>query len=351
MPILSIVGARPQFIKEAIVQRELLDKGIEEILVHTGQHYDANMSDVFFSSLKMREPDYNLNIGSGGHGHMTGLMMIKLEEIMMDRKPEMVLLYGDTNSTLAGALVAAKLKIPIAHVEAGLRQKPKDMPEEINRVLTDHSSSLLFCPSLTGVRNLEQEGITRGVHFVGDVMFDIYLATQADFSTSIAKGLRLQAGKYVVVTMHRDFNVDKKEILTAALESLSTLAKEIEVIFPLHPRTRRRIQEFGLSSHLSALKVIEPIGYLEMMGLVSGAHSVVTDSGGLQKEAYFAGKRAVILMEDSGWRELVDGGWNILAQPADIARSVLDMTSVPYPQGIYGDGHAAGKVVEILEGL
>ncbi len=307
------------------------------------------MSDVFFESLSMREPDYNLNIGSGRHGEMTGKIMISLEDIMIDEAPDIVLLYGDTNSTLAGAIVGAKLKIPVAHVEAGLRQDPKDMPEEINRVLTDHASKYLFCPSLTGVENLAKEGIKKNVFFSGDVMYDLFLLFREKFDSKIATALGLEAGKYIVVTLHRDFNVDRREPLKLALASLARIAGEMPVIFPMHPRTRKRIAEFGLEDMVGTLKITEPLGYMEIMGLVESSYAVVTDSGGLQKEAYFAGKRAVILMEDTGWRELVDCGWNALAKAEELYDRVLVADKPKYPACVYGDGNAAKKIVDILK--
>lgn len=324
---------------------------IDEFLVHTGQHYDHKMSDIFFADLGMKEPDVNLNVGSGGHGAMTGRMMIELEGLMLENKPDLVLLYGDTNSTLAGAIVAKKLKVPVAHIEAGLRQDPKDMPEEINRVLTDHSSTYLFCPSITGVRNLEAEGITKNVHFVGDVMYDLFATLRDKFDHSTRSSLGLDGKPYIAVTLHRDFNVDRKDVLEPALSSLAELAEEMPVVFPMHPRTRKRVAEFGLGDLVSRLRVIEPLGYLEMMGLVEDSYAVVTDSGGLQKEAYFAGKRAVILMEDSGWRELIDSGWNVLSEAGDIAAKLRSLPKVEYPAGMYGNGDSADKTLEILTGL
>ncbi|MCD6450450.1 MAG: UDP-N-acetylglucosamine 2-epimerase (non-hydrolyzing), partial [Thermotogaceae bacterium] len=266
MKILSLVGARPQFIKEAAVYEKLKEHGIEEILVHSGQHYDFNMSDVFFKVLNIKKPDYNLEVGSSTHGKMTGHIMIKFEEVVLKEKPDVILVYGDTNTTMAGALVGAKLKIPVAHIEAGIRQHPKDMPEEINRVVTDHVSKYLFTPSELASKNLEKEGITNGVYFAGDVMYDVFLKMKPLFNLGAYKKYGLKPENYIVVTIHRDFNTDNQEKLKAILQNLEEIAKEIEVIFPMHPRTRKRIKEYGFEDIVKRVKLIEPIDYLEMMG-------------------------------------------------------------------------------------
>lgn len=347
--IFSIVGARPQFIKEAVLHKEFENAGIKEILVHSGQHYDANMSDVFFQVLGIRQPDYFLNVGSGNHGEMTGRIMIEFEKIVLSEKPDVILVYGDTNTTLAGAIVGAKLKIPVAHVEAGIRQEPKDMPEEINRVLTDHVSRYLFCPTKQAVDNLAKENITDGVYFVGDVMYDLFLLMEKNFKYDVFNKLNLNEGQYVLVTLHRDFNVDNKEKLAKILQQLSKLSRKIRVVFPMHPRTKKRIREFELQSYLDSITVIEPIDYLNLMGLTKRSWKVVTDSGGLQKEAYFAGKQAVVVMPDTGWRELVEAGWNVLADENNICEKVFENTNSVYPTGMYGNGDSAKKIVEILK--
>lgn len=349
MKVLSIVGARPQFVKEAIIQKEINKyKDIEETVVHTGQHYDSNMSGVFFDVLNMRKPEYNLGICGKSHGEMTAEMMIELEKVILKERPDIVILYGDTNSTLAGALVCAKLKVKVAHVEAGLRQEPKDMPEEINRVLTDHVSHYLFVPSQSGIDNLKREGIFEKVFFVGDVMYDVYKEMECSFDDSLLEQLHLRPDNYFVMTLHRDFNVDRKEILESILSEVSRVTKEVPVVFPLHPRTRKKIEEYGLGTYLRKVIVTEPIDYLKLMGLTKHALKIITDSGGYQKEAYFAGKEACILMPDTSWRELVDCGANVLVDHNNLYETVLMNSNPCMKTGIYGDGHAAEKIIHIL---
>jgi UDP-GlcNAc3NAcA epimerase len=346
--VLSLVGARPQIIKEAVLHEAFNVRGVQEVLVHSGQHYDYSMSDVFFKVLNIREPDHNLNVGSGKHGEMTGKIMMEFEKIVEKERPDIIVVYGDTNTTLAGAIVGAKLKIPVAHVEAGLRQHPKDMPEEINRVLTDHVSKLLFCPSQLAVENLKKEGITDGVHFVGDVMFDLYKKMEKHFKYDCLESLNLEENNYLVLTLHRDFNVDRKEVLEKILSALAKVAEKFKVVFPIHPRTRNRVKEFGVQDYLKNVIVVEPLDYLNLMGLVKKCWKVITDSGGLQKEAYFAGKRAIVLMPDTGWRELVEVGWNKLASADELLELILEDEEVPYPVNLYGDGHSAEMIVEII---
>jgi len=277
-------------------------------LVHSGQHYNYDMTDVFFKVLKTKQPDYNLGLGSGTHGEITGRTMIAFEQVVMKEKPDVMLVYGDTDTTVAGALVGAKLKIPVAHVEAGLRHEPRNTPEEINRKVTDHVSDLLFAPSRLAVENLAREGITEGVYFVGDVMYDLFLKMKPHFDYSVIDELSLQEGNYVVVTIHRDFNTDDPIRLKWILDGLRELSKQLRVVFPMHPRTKKRIQEFGFGHVLEGVDVIQPLDYLRLMGLVTHSAFVITDSGGLQKETYFCGKRALVVMPDTGWRELVDIG-------------------------------------------
>jgi len=348
MKLLSLIGARPQIIKEAILNNEFKKHNVEEILVHSGQHYDFNMSDIFFQSLNVKTPDYNLGIGSGTHGEMTGRIMIKFEKIVMKEKPEVILVYGDTNTTLAGALVGAKLKIPVAHVEAGIRQEPKDMPEEINRVVTDHISTFLFCPSKIAVKNLENEGITKGVYFVGDVMYDLFKIMEPKFEDEAYKEFGLSENEYIVLTLHRDFNVDNKEKLEKILKALKEISKIKPIFFPIHPRTKKRIKEFGFERYLENVVMSEPLDYPKLMGIVKHSNKVITDSGGLQKEAYFAGKRCVVLMPDTGWRELVEAGWNMLADENNLVEKVLTESRITYPNGMYGDGNAGEKIVRKL---
>ncbi|HQL36473.1 MAG TPA: UDP-N-acetylglucosamine 2-epimerase (non-hydrolyzing) [Bacillota bacterium] len=325
MKILSIIGARPQFVKEAIIQSEINKfNDIQEIVVHTGQHYDANMSGIFFEILNMKKPEYNLGISASNHGEMTGRMLIELEAIMINEKPDIVLLYGDTNSTLAGALAASKLKIRIAHVEAGLRQEPKDMPEETNRVLTDRISTYLFAPSDLAVFNLKEELITKGVYFTGDVMYDVFLKMKPKFDYSLVNNLNLKENDYIMMTMHRDFNVDNADKLEKILKDVNKLSKEIKVVLPIHPRTKKRIQEFGYETLISDIMIVEPIDYLKLMGLTENCFKVITDSGGYQKEAYFAQKQAVIIMPDTSWRELTDCGLNVLTDGDKIYDSIMN---------------------------
>jgi UDP-N-acetylglucosamine 2-epimerase (non-hydrolysing) len=349
MKILSIIGARPQFVKEATIQSEINKfDDVQEIVVHTGQHYDENMSGVFFEVLNMKKPNYNLGIKASKHGEMTGKMIIELEEIMLREKPDVVLLYGDTNSTLAGAIAASKLKIKIAHIEAGLRQEPKDMPEETNRVLTDRISDYLFAPSNLGIENLNKEGIAEGVYFTGDVMYDVFLRMKPKFDYSMMKEINLKKNEYIMMTMHRDFNVDIPKKLEKILKDVNRLSKEIKVILPIHPRTRKRIQEFGLEQLTSNITIIEPIDYLKLMGLTENCYKVITDSGGYQKEAYFLGKQAIIIMPDTGWRELTDCGLNVLTDEDKIYDNIMNTKEVDYIENIYGDGTAAEKVISLL---
>ncbi|ANQ53780.1 UDP-N-acetylglucosamine 2-epimerase [Thermosipho sp. 1063] len=348
MKIISLVGARPQFIKEAIIHKELKKYKIKEILVHSGQHYDFNMSDVFFKELDIKNPDYYLNVGSGNHGEMTGKIMIEFEKVVINEKPDVILVYGDTNTTLAGAIVGAKLKIPIAHIEAGIRQEPKDMPEEINRVLTDRISKYLFCPSKLAVENLKKENITNGVHFVGDIMYDLYKIMEPKFKDEILNELKLKESEFIVLTLHRDFNVDNREKLKKILESLNKIAKERQIIFPIHPRTKKRIVEFGLGNYLENITIIQPLDYLNLMGLVKNSWKIITDSGGLQKEAYFAKKQAIVLMPDTGWRELVELGWNKLANENNLYEKTFEETKTIYPKDIYGTGNSRKDILKIL---
>jgi len=351
MKLISLIGARPQIIKEAILNKEFEKKGIKEILVHSGQHYDFNMSDLFFKVLNIRKSDYNLGVGSATHAPMTAKTMIEFEKVVLKEHPDIILVYGDTNTTLAGAIVGAKLKIPVAHVEAGIRQEPKDMPEEINRVLTDRISKYLFCPSELAVNNLKKEGITEGVSFTGDIMYDLFLKMRPYFKEDIIDELNLEENKYIVTTIHRDFNTDNKIKLESILNELDKISKEIKVVFPIHPRTKKRIAEFNLNKYTKDILLIEPLDYLSMMGLVQKSLLVITDSGGLQKEAYFAGKRAIVVMPDTGWRELTQAGWNVLSEPDEIKNKFHHIISNEISsnvENIYGDGKTGEKIVKLL---
>lgn len=339
--ILTIVGARPQFVKLAPVLAALRGRPrLQPLVVHTGQHFDPGMSDVFFDELGLPAPDHHLGIHGGSHGEMTGRMLTAIEQTIVTEKPAVVLVVGDTNSTLAGALAASKLHVPVAHLEAGLRSFNKTMPEEINRILTDHVSSLLFCPTQTAMANLARESITEGVHHVGDVMFDAILMfrTQAERMSRILDRLGLKEGAYSVATLHRAENTDSAAQLGALLAYLKR-STDRPVVLPLHPRTRQKIAEFGLST--DGLVVIEPVGYLDMIRLVSGAANVLTDSGGLQKEAYFLGKPCVTLRAETEWTETIAHGWNRLW--------TVDGYAPRKPISDYGNGHASEQIADILE--
>jgi len=349
MKVVSLIGARPQYIKEAVLNKSFKETGIEEIIVNSGQHYDYNMADIFFEKLGIKAPDYNLKVGSGLHGEMTAKIMVEFEKLMMEINPDMVLVYGDTNTTLAGAIVAAKLKLPLAHVEAGVRMLPKDMPEEINRTLTDRVSNLLFCPSELAVRNLTKEGIVAGVHFTGDVTYDLYLQSKDHFDYSLYEGMKLVDGEYVLVTLHRDYNVDDKERFGKILKALSELAKEKRIIFPIHPRSRKRIQEFGYEDYIKDIDILDPIDYLSLMGLLEHCESVITDSGGLQKESYYAQKPGYLLMPDPAWHELVEYKMNHLCEPEDLLAKMKEERNYEYIPHLYGEGDAGERIVNIIE--
>lgn len=349
MKIVTVVGARPQFIKAGPVSRELR-KRHTEILVHTGQHYDENMSDVFFRELDIPDPAYHLNVGSGTHGVQTAAMLTGIEGILLDEKPDWVLIYGDTNSTLAGALAAAKLHIPVAHVEAGLRSFNRSMPEEINRVMADHISGLLFCPSQAAVDNLRAEGVTEGVHLVGDVMHEalLFAVERSKGRSDVLQRLGLSEKRFLMATVHRAENTDEPVRLSSILSALSQLNEP--VIFPVHPRTRKAIGNSGFKSQVPALRLLDPLGYLDMVRLMSSARMILTDSGGIQKEAYWLGVPCVTLRDETEWVETVAAGWNVLTG-ADTARIVKAVSRHVVPAArppLYGDGHAADRMAGIL---
>lgn len=350
--ILTIIGARPQFIKASVVSKALQQaEGLSEVLVHTGQHFDANMSDIFFNQLGIPRPDYQLDINGGSHGDMTGRMLIEIEKVLLKEKPDCVLVYGDTNSTLAGALAAAKLHIPVAHIEAGLRSFNMQMPEEINRILTDQISSILFCPTQAAINNLNNEGFTNKpvqVLNVGDVMQDSALFF-ADRATKPI-GMSLEEG-FVLATLHRAENTDNPERLASIVAALNQVHAEIApVILPLHPRTRGLLHKHGLKLDV---KLIDPVGYLEMIWLLQRASLVLTDSGGVQKEAFFFGKPCVTMRDQTEWIELVEQGANELvgadtdkilaAVKRNIERKIAD------EHQLYGGGQAAGRIVHELQ--
>ncbi len=319
MKVVTIIGARPQFIKAAAVSAVLKKNSeIHEVLLHTGQHFDDNMSKNFFDELEITTPQYNLGISGGLHGAQTGRMLEKVEETLVDESPDAVMVYGDTNSTLAGALAASKLHIPVVHIEAGLRSFNRHMPEEINRLVTDHLSDALFVPTSTGIENLRREGILEEkLHFVGDVMYDaaLHFGKKAEHSSSILDRLKLASKKYVLATIHRAENTDTPHLLHALLDGLMQIARTIPVILPLHPRTRKIIENDDRLSKLNAIKglqIIDPVGYLDMILLEKNAQLIATDSGGVQKEAFFYRVPCVTLRNETEWTELVELGWNTL---------------------------------------
>jgi UDP-GlcNAc3NAcA epimerase len=358
MKIATIVGARPQFVKAAIVSREIRENPhLDEILIHTGQHYDANMSDVFFEELDIPHPDFNLGIGSGSHGVQTARMLEKLEALFIEITPDWIIVYGDTNSTIAAALAAAKLNIPVAHVEAGLRSFNRQMPEEINRVLTDHLGNILFAPTATAVQNLKHEGIAPDkIYQVGDVMYDaaMFYAQKAAQHSTILQKLVVQEKNYILATVHRASNTDNPTFLQNLFDAFVQVAQQIPVVLPLHPRTREALARLNRLEHYrEQLHIIDPVGYLDMIRLEQSASLIATDSGGIQKEAYFYGVSCVTLREESEWVELIESGVNTLCppqSPESTAACILKELDKPIPSGLqlYGDGRAASKIVQVL---
>jgi UDP-N-acetylglucosamine 2-epimerase (non-hydrolysing) len=351
MKIATIVGARPQFIKSASLSKELR-KHHDEIIIHTGQHYDYGMSDVFFKELSIPYPDYNLKIGSKSQGQQTGEMLASIEQVLVKETPDLVLVYGDTNSTLAGALAASKLNIKIAHVEAGLRSFDRRMPEEINRVITDHISNLLFAPTENAARNLKAEGITDGVHVVGDVMVDSIMANMkiAKDRSTILTTLDVQDKDYLVATVHRQSNTDNIENLTSIIRTLGLSKKR--VIFPVHPRTRACLLKSDLWNRLpNNIIATEPLGYLDMLRLMSSAEKIVTDSGGIQKEAYIMRVPCITVRDTTEWMETVEDGWNVLVgtDMDKLSRAIEDFKPAGPSKQRFGSGKACNKIVDILD--
>jgi UDP-GlcNAc3NAcA epimerase len=357
MKLTTVIGARPQFIKAAVLSRYIRENpecGITETLIHTGQHYDPNMSDVFFQEMDIPQPDVNLHTGSGLHGKMTGEMLIKLEEIFIKEKPDAVLVYGDTNSTLAGALAASKLHIPIAHVEAGPRTNLMIQPEEQNRRLTDHLSTWLFCPTKTAVDNLALEGITdcgdgnkpdadkKRVCMTGDIMYDASLYYRKK------NNITINEKDFILVTIHRAENTDSLESLRAIVNAINSLT-EYNFVFPVHPRTRKIIKQENIKFDRH-VKIMEPFSYFEMMAYESNCAVILTDSGGVQKEAYFFGKPCITIAKSTGWVELVEAGWNTLADAdtGSIVEAVKNITIPAEHPDLYGDGHCAEKIIAEL---
>jgi UDP-GlcNAc3NAcA epimerase len=367
MKIITVIGARPQFVKAAPISRAIRAHNkfsdpkdqIQDFIVHTGQHYDTNMSEVFFEELEISPPTHNLGIGSGSHAQQTGQMLIKVEDILQQEHPDLLLIYGDTNSTLAGALAASKIHIPIAHIEAGLRSFNRRMPEEINRVLTDHMSDILFCPTQQAVTNLSNEGIRRNVFNVGDVMYDgfLHFSQIAKARSNILKNIHLEQTTetipvYYLATIHRAENTDDPDRLKSIFEAFSYI--DTTIVLPLHPRTRNTLKKsaFTLPSNV---QVIDPVSYLDMCQLLAHAKLVLTDSGGLQKEAFFAQIPCVTLRDETEWTETVETGWNIIAS-ADVTRiqnAVQTLRNTPPIQtgSPYGSGNAAQKIISHLSGL
>lgn len=350
MKIITIIGARPQFIKAGCFSRVCKNK-LEEIIVHTGQHYDKNMSEIFFEELEIPKPKYNLEVGSGNHGKQTGTMMIELEKIIEKEKPNAILVYGDTNSTLAGALVGSKLLIPVYHIEAGLRSFNKNMPEEQNRILTDHLSKVLFCPTETAIKNLKNEGILKNVYNTGDIMYDavLYNSILAEKKSEILNTLDLQPKEYILSTIHRAENTNSIERLTQIISGLNEC--EEDVILPLHPRTVEYLKKYNLKLNKN-IKVINPVGYLDMLLLEKNAKKIVTDSGGVQKEAYFLNVPCITMRDETEWVETVEYGWNILvgADKIKIKEAIKKIEIEKKKPECFGDGKTSEHILKIILG-
>lgn len=360
MKVVTVVGARPQFIKAAAVSRAITSESsgrLSEVLVHTGQHYDENMSGVFFDELGIPSPTHNLAISGGSHGAMTGRMLEAVERVLLAEKPDWLLIYGDTNSTLAGALAASKLHIPVAHVEAGLRSFNMKMPEEVNRIISDRVSSLLFCPTSAAVLNLAAEGISDNVHNVGDVMYDValfYRNKAREHSTALSRfGLGPQG--FALATCHRAENTDDPNRLRGILVGLAQVAARMPVVLPLHPRTRKLVADHGLGEWLNRLTITDPLPFLDMVALEQAAALVLTDSGGVQKEAFFYEVPCVTLRDETEWVETVDAGWNCLVSAdadriVQAAEEALSGRVARHAVTPYGDGYASEKIVAHLLG-
>jgi UDP-GlcNAc3NAcA epimerase len=348
MKVVTVVGARPQFIKAAAFSRAL-HREHEEVLIHTGQHYDPNLSDIFFQELEIPRPNHYLGVGSGSHGRMTGQMLERLEPVLEREAPDWVVVFGDANSTLAGALTAAKLHLPLAHVEAGLRSGDRSMPEEINRIVADHLADLLFAPTDAAMAHLAHEGLSARSRLTGDIMYDSLLQhlPLAEERSSLLKQLGLARGEYALATVHRAANTDDLGAFERILDALALLDEP--VVFPMHPRARLALASSDLETPLN-VRVIEPVGYLDMLMLERNARVVITDSGGVQKEAYLLGVPAVSLREETEWEETLSGGWNVLA--GTDPQRIVEAAQRPRPRGepanVFGDGHAAERMVQLL---
>jgi UDP-N-acetylglucosamine 2-epimerase len=350
MRFAAVVGARPEFVQLTPLSLALREVGHEQVIIHTGQHYDDRMSATFFEELPLPKPDYHLGVGSGRHGVQTGAMLEQLERVLMGDRPDGVIVFGDTNSTLAAALAAVKLHIPVAHVEAGLRSFNRTMPEEINRVVTDHVATRLFSPTETGMRNLEREGITRGVEVTGDVMYDILRRVRprlAKRAHQLLPALGLEPGGYVLATIHRPGNTDDPEAMQRIARAFTRA--EMPVMFSVHPRTRKLLDQYGIpwGAHVS---LIEPVGYLDMLTLEESARCVATDSGGVQKEAFLLGVPCVTMREDTEWVETVEYGWNVLtgSRTEAIIAGIQRPRPAPPARNPFGEGDAARRIAESL---
>lgn len=342
--VLSVVGARPQFIKAGAVSRAFANSSlVEEILVHTGQHFDDNMSEIFFRELDIPAPARNLGIGGGPQGQMTGRMLEGMESLILELEPDSVLVYGDTNSTLAGALAASKLHIPVVHVEAGLRSFNRKMPEEINRVMADHLSDLLFCPTSLSVNNLAKEGVHTNVFHVGDVMYDatLFAKARAKDQSNILETLGLEDGQYSLCTIHRAESTDDEPLFRQMISFLEVFAKEQNIVFPVHPRTRKTLDSYGATLPRGIIG-IDPVGYFDIHRLLSGATTVFTDSGGLQKEAYFHAVPCITMRTETEWIETIEAGWNRLWTNDEFVSPRSEVSE-------YGQGDAAEKIVSLIE--
>lgn len=351
MKVLSVVGARPQFVKVSPVHKALSSRS-DHLILHTGQHYDYQMSRVFFEELDIPEPNYYLGVGSGSHGQQTGKMMEHIEKVLIEHRPDVVLVYGDTNSTIAGALAAAKLNIPIGHIEAGLRSYRRGMPEEINRVLTDHASQMLFCPSPVSRDNLRREGITDGVHVVGDTMTEVLMEVQDRLREDVLSELGIERGEYVLCTIHRQENADDRANMEQIIKAIT--GQDFVFVIPLHPRTRKNLSSWGLLSLLeNAENVIltDPKNFLAFTALEKNAKRIMTDSGGVQKEAYFFGVPCITVRDETEWVETLEGGWNVLVG-ADEGRISSALSSPPpsLPRSVsYGDSEVSSRIARLLE--
>jgi len=355
MKVASIVGARPQFIKTALLSPELRIKH-NEVLIHTGQHYDWEMSKVFFDELDIPKPDYNLGVGSGPQGKQTGEMLAKIEGVLSSGKPDLVIVHGDTNSTLAGALSAVKLHIPVAHIEAGMRSFDRSMPEELNRIVSDHVSNILFCPTETAVSNLKKEGLTKNVHLVGDVMADLLVKNLkiANEKSKILRALGLGEKDYILVTVHRAGNTNVRSNLKGIVDAL--LSVDDKIVFPMHPRTKKYLIEYGLYDKLeSAERIVlsEPVGYLDFLKLQKNAKKIATDSGGVQKEAYLLKVPCITLRENTEWVETVEDGWNTLvgANKERMVAAVSSFSPSCEQTHSFGAGNSAKNIVDLLDSL